>query len=58
MYYFAEEGSWGSLQNGIVTDVTLWTAQDFEDVDNCSDRDRTFVVRGIVSKYEKIGGIL
>jgi predicted amidohydrolase YtcJ len=58
LYYFAEEGSWGSLENGIVADVTLWTAQDFEEVDNCSDSERTFVVRGIVDKYGKFGGIL
>lgn len=58
MYYFTDEGSYGSLQDGIVTDVTLWTASDWEEIDDCSDSERTFVVRGIVNKYAKFGGIL
>ena len=58
MYYFADEGSYGSLDGGIVTDVTLWTANDWEEIDACSDKERAFVARGIANKYGKLGGIL
>jgi hypothetical protein len=59
-FYFAQDGSYGLWESGsMLTDTTPWTALDWEEVENCTDNERTFVVRGIVYKYVKrMGGAL
>lgn len=59
-FYFAQGGSYGVWEEGsILIDTTAWTMSDWEEVENCTDNERTFVVRGIVDKYVKrMGGAI
>jgi len=59
-FYFAQDGSYGVWDDGsILVETDSWTASDWENVENCSDSERTFVVRGIVNKYvKKMGGAI
>lgn len=51
-YYFTSEGTYGHWDDdNIMADTSKWTMTDWEEVENCLDRERTFVVRGIVNKY-------
>lgn len=52
MYYFKPDGSYGLLDEGsVVTDTSMWTLADWASVEDSTDSERTFIVRGIVSKY-------
>lgn len=58
-YYFAHDGSYGLWEDGsILTDTSQWTIHDWEEIENCTDSERSFVARGIISKYTKIGGVI
>jgi len=52
MYYFTDDGTYGYWgEQNILCDTDQWTMADWEEVENCMDSERVFVVRGIVSKY-------
>jgi hypothetical protein len=51
-YYFTSEGSYGLLDDSsVVCDTSSWTLADWEQIENCTDNERSFVARGIVNKY-------
>ena len=55
MYYFTSEGTYGHWdEHNIMADTSKWTMHDWEEVENCMDSERTFVVRGIVNKYKEV----
>jgi hypothetical protein len=50
-YYFASEGNYGVLDDSsTVCDTSNWTMADWEEVENCTDSERSFVARGIANK--------
>jgi hypothetical protein len=50
-YYFASEGNYGVLDDSsTVCDTSNWTMADWEQVENCTDSERSFVARGIANK--------
>jgi hypothetical protein len=51
-YYFADEGNYGYLsESSIVCDTSNWTMADWQEVENCTDNERSFIARGIANKY-------
>jgi hypothetical protein len=51
-YYFAVDGSYGWLEEGsIVCPTGKWTLADWQEVEEASNSERAFVVRGIANKY-------
>lgn len=51
-YYFSTDGSFGIIEDGfVITDTDEWTMADWEEVENCTDSERAFIVRGIAGKY-------
>jgi len=54
LYYFNTDGSYGLYddQNEIFN-TEKWTLSDWEEIENSTDSERTFVARGIANKYGK-----
>lgn len=58
-YYFAQDGSYGLWEpDSILVETDQWTMADWEEIENCSDSERTFIVRGIVDKYLPKHGVI
>lgn len=50
-YYFATDGSYGIIEDGfVIVDTGNWSANDWEEIDSCTDSERAFVARGIGEK--------
>lgn len=53
-YYFTDEGNYGYLNDSsVVCDTSEWTMADWEEVENCTDNERSFIARGIANKYAR-----
>lgn len=54
LYYFNTDGSYGMYDDhNEIFNTEKWTLADWEEVENCTDSERTFVARGIANKYGK-----
>jgi hypothetical protein len=60
IYYFAGDGSYGLVDDRTcIIETSLWTMNDWLEVENSTDSDRSFVARGIENKYlKRMGGAL
>lgn len=50
-HYFAEDGNFGSAERLVILDTTYWNEDDWLEIEEASDYDRTQVAREIAQRY-------
>lgn len=51
MAYFATDGNYGSAEDLLLLDVSNWTADDWQEVDDAGDNERVNVALAISERY-------
>lgn len=52
LHYFAADGSYGDAVGLVVMETTMWTADDWDIIDQASDLHRVHVARLLTESYE------
>ena len=53
--FFAMDGSYGDATEMIIVDTSMWTGDDWQEVENATDFERSDVAQGITNRYNEKG---